>query len=85
VLQALGDLAGAKACYERALAIAEQIYGPQHPVVATMVNNLGGVLRDLGDLAGAKDCLERALAILKKNLPENHPKIKFIMNNLARL
>ena len=49
-LHGLGDLAAARKCFERALAIGEKAYGPGHPNVATMVNNLGSVLQDLGDL-----------------------------------
>ena len=41
MLQDLGDLAGARAAFERALAIDEKSFGPDHPDVATDVNNLG--------------------------------------------
>ncbi len=63
MLQDLGDLAGAKAAFERALKIDEATYGPDHPNVAIDVNNLGSVLQDLGDLAGAQAAYERALKI----------------------
>ncbi|HUV37094.1 MAG TPA: FxSxx-COOH system tetratricopeptide repeat protein, partial [Patescibacteria group bacterium] len=56
------ELANSKKMLERALAIDEKIYGPDHPEVATDVNNLGGVLQDQGDLAGAREHFERALA-----------------------
>jgi len=49
-LHGLGDLAAARKCFERALAIGEKAYGPDHRMVARDVNNLGSVLRDLGDL-----------------------------------
>ena len=62
VLQDLGDLAGARAAFERALAIDEAAFGPDHPNVAIRVNNLGMVLQDMGDLAGARAAFERALA-----------------------
>ena len=58
-----GDLAGARAAFERALAIDEASFGPDHPNVATDVNNLGTVLRDLGDLGRARAAFERALEI----------------------
>ena len=38
-------------------------YGPDHPDVATDLNNLATILQDLGDLAGARPLQERALAI----------------------
>jgi Tfp pilus assembly protein PilF len=45
------------------LGIDEAAYGPDHPMVANRVNNLGSVLQDLGDLAGARAHFERALGI----------------------
>ena len=51
--QALGDLQGAKTQFERALAIDEAAYGPDHPTVATLRNNLATILRDLGTV---EDC-----------------------------
>ena len=44
VLHEMGDLAGAKAANERALKIDETTFGPDHPNVATDLNNLGLVL-----------------------------------------
>lgn len=63
MLRAQGDLAAARAAFERALAISEQAHGADHPDVATGLNNLGLVLRDEGDLAGAQAVFEQALAI----------------------
>jgi hypothetical protein len=40
VLRDLGDLAGAKAAYERALAILERTLGPDHPNTRTVRRNL---------------------------------------------
>jgi tetratricopeptide (TPR) repeat protein len=47
----------------RSLTIAETVYGPDHPTVATRLSNLGDVLLVLGDLPGARSHVERALAI----------------------
>jgi Tetratricopeptide repeat len=44
VLQDVGDLAGARVQYERALAIGEATLGPDHLTVATIRGNLGRVL-----------------------------------------
>jgi hypothetical protein len=79
VLRALGDVAAARAGFERALAIDEAAYGPNHPTVARDVNNLAGVLRDLGNLAG----FERALAIDEAVYGPNHPTVATMANNLA--
>ena len=54
MLQDLGDLPGAKTQLERALAIDEAAYGPDHLNVAIRRNNLGSVLQDLGDLPGVR-------------------------------
>jgi hypothetical protein len=50
VLQALGDLEGARVQYERALASGEAALGPDHPTVATIRGNLSGVLQALQTL-----------------------------------
>jgi hypothetical protein len=44
VLHELGDLAGGRTQYERALAIGEVTLGPEHPEMATRHNNLGNLL-----------------------------------------
>jgi tetratricopeptide (TPR) repeat protein len=85
VLRALGDLAGAKAHFERALAIDEAAYGPNHPQVAIWLNNLGRVLQDLGDLEGARAHFARALAILRQFLGEDHPHTRLVRENLESL
>lgn len=84
-LKGRAQFAEAKALYERALKIDEKTYGPDHPEVATDVNNLGSVLKDLGDLAGAKQCCERALKIGEKNHGPDHPKVAVCVNNLGEV
>ncbi|NMC84326.1 MAG: tetratricopeptide repeat protein, partial [Anaerolineaceae bacterium] len=75
----------AKTCFERALAIDEAAYGPNHSVVARDVNDLGRVLRELGDLAGAKQCFKRALAIAMEAYGTDHPNVAWIVYNLAEV
>lgn len=53
----------AHACYRRAVALGEQAGGPNDPVVAIRVNNLGVASLDLGDLEYALACFERAMSI----------------------
>lgn len=77
------QFAVAKTLFERALAIDERQFGPDHPKVATRLNNLGSVLQDLGDLQGAKAYLERALAIDEKQFGPDHPTVATIVNNLG--
>ena len=72
LLQAQGDLAGARPLFERALAIREKALGPEHPDTATSLNNLAPLLQAQGDLAGARPLFERALAIREKALGPEH-------------
>jgi len=82
-LDRVADLGGARAAYERALAIDEGVYGPEHPEVARDVNNLGRVLHDLGELGVARAAYERALAIFERVLGPDHPKVATLVNNLG--
>jgi hypothetical protein len=54
MLAAQGELAQAKPLYERALAIYENVLGPEHPDTAQSVNNLASLLLAQGDLARAR-------------------------------
>jgi hypothetical protein len=49
VLRDLGDLVGARASYERALAIAQPAYGPDHPTTRTIAANLRSLDASHGD------------------------------------
>ena len=73
----------AKGLFQRALAIDEAAYGPNHPTVAIRLNNLGIVLRAQGDLAGARAHFERALAIDEAGYGPNHPTVAIRLNNLG--
>ena len=67
VLQAQGDLAGAREKLERSLHIKAAVFGTeQHPDVAASLHALAGVLQAQGDLAGAREKLERVLEIEAK-------------------
>lgn len=79
------EFAEAKVLYGRALSLAEEAYGPNHPNVAIRVNNLGLVLRALGDLQGAKEHFARALSIFQKSLGEDHQLTATVRNNLELL
>ncbi|HXF41286.1 MAG TPA: FxSxx-COOH system tetratricopeptide repeat protein [Blastocatellia bacterium] len=72
-----------KQAHERALRIDEAAYGPDHPDVATDVNNLGLVLQDLGELAQARQCYERALRIDEAAYGPDHPEVATDVNNLG--
>ena len=60
VLQDLGDLQEARKCFERALKIDEQVYGPDHPDVAIRVNNLGFGPSSSGRPTGSQEMLRES-------------------------
>jgi tetratricopeptide (TPR) repeat protein len=70
---------------ERALAIREQVLGPDHPDTAQSLNNLAGLLQVTGDYMGARPLLERALAIWEQTLGPDHPTTAQSLNNLGLL
>jgi tetratricopeptide (TPR) repeat protein len=69
----------------RALAIDEEVFGPDHPDVATRLNNLARLLHDTNRLAEAEPLIRRALAIDEKSFGADHPDVAIDLNNLAGL
>jgi tetratricopeptide (TPR) repeat protein len=63
----------------------EASYGPDHPSVATTLNNLAGLLEDTNRLAEAEPLMRRALAIAEASLGPDHPSVATSLNNLALL
>merc|ERR1712050_825501 len=59
----LGDAAKERDLLQRALAIQEREYGPEHREVAATLADLGKAYGDLGDAVKECDLLQRALAI----------------------
>jgi hypothetical protein len=84
-LQVHVRLTDAKALLERALAIDEAAYGPDHPDVATNLNNLATILQDLWQPAAARPLQERALAISEAAYGSDHPDVARDLNNLATI
>jgi len=82
-LQVLGQPAEARPLLERALAITEATFGPDHPTFITGLHNLALALRDLGQPAEARPLLERALAITEATFGPDHPTVITGLHNLA--
>jgi Tfp pilus assembly protein PilF len=80
-----GDLPGARASMERAIAIAEKHLGPDHPNLAAMRSNLATILQDQGDLPGARASMERAIAVNQKHFAPDHPTFAIRYCNLAAI
>jgi tetratricopeptide (TPR) repeat protein len=82
---ALAAYPEARALFQRALVIRENVVGPEHPATAASLNNLAGVIQSQGDLAGARPPYVRALAIREESLGPKHPSTAASLNNLAGL
>ena len=79
------QLAGAERSMKRALAIAEKVYGPDHPKVSPYAANMGTILKAQGDLAGALKYARRALAIDGRVYGPDHPKAALRANNIGQI
>lgn len=53
LLYSLGNYEAARPFYDRALAIYEKRFGPEHPATATSLNHMGRLLATQGDYDGA--------------------------------
>jgi tetratricopeptide (TPR) repeat protein len=80
-----GDYAGAQPLFERALAIHEKAFGPQHPGTAWSLTHLAVVLQAQADYWRARPLCERALAIREKALGSDHPDTGTTLHLLAQL
>jgi tetratricopeptide (TPR) repeat protein len=84
-LRQLSDYAGAQAVYERALALHEQLFGPDHLAVAGSLNNLAVLYHAQERYAEAEPLYQRALATRERVLGPEHPDVATSCNNLAEL
>ncbi len=80
-----GKYAQALSVAEEALRVAEATFGPEHPNVATSLNNLAEVYRAQGKYAEAEPLYKRSLAIREKALGPEHPDVATSLENYAAL
>jgi tetratricopeptide (TPR) repeat protein len=80
-----GDYKGAEPPLQQALALREKALGPDHPDVATSLNNLAELYRAQGRYSEAEPLYQRALAIYEAVLGAEHPNVAASFNNLAEL
>ena len=80
-----GRYAEAAKVAEEALTVAEKTFGPEHPDVATSLNNLAELYRAQGKYAEAEPLYKRSLAIREKVLGSNHPDVATTCENMAWL
>ncbi|MCH8270585.1 MAG: tetratricopeptide repeat protein, partial [Planctomycetes bacterium] len=79
----LGKYTDAEPRYQTALAIMEKVHGKDHPVVATILNNVAWLYAAQGKYANAERCFVRALAITEESQGKDHPFVATILNNSA--
>ena len=70
---------------ERALAIEERAYGPDHIEIAPALFNLGSLHEYLGEKAKAREFIARALAIAERTYGSDHPRTDMCREYLADL
>jgi tetratricopeptide (TPR) repeat protein len=75
----------AEPLYQRAITIGEETLGPEHPDLATYLNNLANLYRNQGNYAEAEPLYQRAITIGEKTLGPEHPNLATWLNNLANL
>ncbi|CAN0005428.1 unnamed protein product [Ectocarpus sp. 6 AP-2014] len=80
-----GKYTEAEPLYEQAAAINVAVLGPEHPRVATDLNNRAGLLRAQGKYGEAEPLYARAIAIGEKVLGPEHPDLAVWLNNRAGL
>jgi tetratricopeptide (TPR) repeat protein len=82
-LKADNRLDEARALLQRALGLVERQCGPAHPLTATVLDSLAGVVYAGHDLAAAEDLYRRALAVTERAFGPEHPATAAGLHNLA--
>ncbi|WP_144120793.1 FxSxx-COOH system tetratricopeptide repeat protein [Catellatospora sichuanensis] len=83
-LRAVGDQAAAGPLAERALALGEQLYGPDHSRVGDDLVVLARIVRNLNEPATAARLAGRALAIYEAVYAPDHRSVAAALTMLAR-
>ena len=81
----LGRYGEAEPLYQQSLAIWKKALGPDHPDVATSLNNLAALYQAQGLYAKAEPLYQQSLAISKKALGPDHPDVATALENYAAL
>jgi len=79
----LDDFENSRTHYERAIAIRESIYGPDHPSLANSVGGLAVSYEQLGLLEEAEAAHLRALELRLASLGEIHPNVGISYHSIA--
>ncbi len=84
-LRTRGRYRDAEPLLQRALAIAEQELGANHPGTGGYLCNLAVLYQEQGKYEQAEPLLQRALAIAEQELGASHPNTAISLSNLAML
>ena len=68
---------------KKALKVAEDTFGDEHPNVAISLNNLAYLYDCQGNYIKSEPLYKRALAILEKVLGPDHFRVGFVLSNMA--
>jgi len=77
--------AQAESFYQRVLRLLEQTIGPEHPTLATTLNNLAVVYEAQGQYGAAEPLYQRALTLLERTLGPEHHNLAAALGNYADL
>ena len=69
--------------YQKALEIIKKALGPDHPDVATILNNIALLKDETGQYADAEPLYQKALSITEKALGADHPDVARILSSVA--
>jgi serine/threonine-protein kinase len=83
LLRAQGRYQEAREKFTQALALREQVLGPEHPETASTLQQLGSASWWLGHYEQALEQSERALALKTKVLGPEHPEVIAALNSVA--
>jgi len=78
-----GNFAEAMEATDQAEALAEDIYGNEHPVYASCVNNRGLIQKSLGSYEDAVESFEKAASIYYHSVGSEHRSTATTFHNLA--
>jgi tetratricopeptide (TPR) repeat protein len=84
-LKTLARFKQAESLYNRAHQIDEKLFSPDHPEVATHLNNLAGLFMATNRFPEAEPLMRRALEIDEKSLDIDHPSVARDLSNLAQI
>jgi tetratricopeptide (TPR) repeat protein len=85
VYESQGKYAKAEEFYQRSLKVLEKALGPDHPYVASVLNNLAVLYESEGRDADAEPLYQRSARIYERALGPKHPSLALSVYNLAML